>query len=231
MKQPRARTFIETTEKRGTQWCRVAIVTCRECSVNESLNIRAAKALLPPVAIAKKFHQRGWEIGANEHWDVCPACVEKRKIVHKKPDLKIVETIKETEKMKPDLTVVAEAPRAMSREDRRIIFENLNGVYLDEKRGYEAGWSDHKVAYDLGVPRAWVEQVREEMFGPVNTNSDMEEFKKGVAELGAIKAKIDSVVAKVEEFKRLANELELAMWADKIAKLEKLSNEVKKHIP
>lgn len=223
------RTFIETSEKRGTQWCRVAVVKCRDCGTIETLNIRAAKALLPPVAISKKFGQKGWEIGSNEHWDVCPSCVAIRDAAKSQKKLTIVETIKETA-MKPELSVIAQA-RTMERDDRRIIFEKLNEVYLDEKRGYDTGWSDHKIATDLGVPRVWVEQVRDEMFGPANTNPDMEEFKKGVAELGKIKAKLDTVVAKVEEFKRLANELELALWADKIAKLEKLGAEVKKHIP
>lgn len=61
--------------------------------------------------------------------------------------------------------VVVEPPREATKEDNRLIFAKLNDVYLDEKTGYSAGWSDEKVASDLGVPRAWVSRMREEHFG------------------------------------------------------------------
>ena len=73
--------------------------------------------------------------------------------------------------------------RQMQRDDRRIIFEKLNEVYLDEKQGYASPWTDDKVSKDLGVPRAWVSNVREEMFGPIATNSSIEEALKAVREV------------------------------------------------
>ena len=121
----------------------------------------------------------------------------------------------------------AEPPRTMSREDRRIVFEKLNGVYLDEKRGYDTGWSDHKVAIDLGVPRAWVEQVREEMFGPVNSNPEIQEFLEGVKALKAIRdqvTRIDTISAEIKA-------LNPASLTERIAKLEKLEALVRKSIP
>ena len=60
----------------------------------------------------------------------------------------------------------AEAPRTMTRDERRIIFEKLNDVYVSEKVGYMEDWNDEKVAKDLGVARAWVSGLREEMFVP-----------------------------------------------------------------
>ena len=61
--------------------------------------------------------------------------------------------------------VRAEAPRAMGKEDRRVIFAKINDVYLDEQSGYSKGWTDQKVADDLGVPVAWVAEIRERDFG------------------------------------------------------------------
>jgi hypothetical protein len=122
----------------------------------------------------------------------------------------------------------------MGREDRRIIFDKLNGVYLDERRGYDTGWSDHKVSTDLGVPRAWVEQVREEMFGPVNSNPDIEAFVKAVRELQEIKDQLAKMAAfrdQIEAIKVAIGGVNLASVLDRVAKLEKVATEVRKHIP
>lgn len=58
----------------------------------------------------------------------------------------------------------AEQPRLASMDERRIINQKLQDVYGE--RAYTAGWSDERVAKDLGVPRAWVAQIRELAYGP-----------------------------------------------------------------
>lgn len=228
-RHPRGRTFEEITEKHGAHWRRVAVIRCRHCGAHENLNLKMGVSLLPPAAIEKKFTQKGWVVGSNENWDTCPDCVSK----FSKPALKIVPK-EEVTPMKPEPKLVVAEPRAMQRDDRRIIFEKLNGVYLDEKRGYDPEWSDHRVATDLGVPRVWVEQVREEMFGPIATNPAIEDFMKGVQELRAysdrIKA-VEEVRKQVEEIRTMIGGLNLASMLDRLNKLEKLSVEVKKHIP
>jgi len=227
MRSKLARSFTERSEKHGNNYRVVAAVTCRECGVEDVIGIKAAAALMPPVAIAKKFAQRGWDIGQNEHWDTCPKCIAKKK---EKPSLKIVPKIEQA----VDNMIKADPPRTMSREDRRIVFEKLNGVYLDEKRGYDTGWSDHKVALDLGIPRAWVEQVREEMFGPINSNPDIEAFLKAARELQEIKTQIASLTAlrdQLENIRTAIGGVNLASVLDRVTKLEKTAAEVRKHIP
>lgn len=64
------------------------------------------------------------------------------------------------------LKPTAEPPEKMTKSDRRTICIKLEKVYIDENIGYSKGWNDEKVALDLGVPRAWVEFLREENFGP-----------------------------------------------------------------
>ena len=234
-KSPRGRGFKEASENIGGQWKRVAVIACRDCGKSENLGIKTAYGLLPPTAIEKKFSQKGWEIGSNDHWDVCPDCVAKRDA---KPVLKIVPKVteppaEEVAEVKPELVVAADKPRVMQRDDRRIIFEKLNGVYLDDKRGYDADWSDHKVATDLGVPRVWVEQVREELFGPVNTNVDIEEFMKGLAELALYKKQIEEFTKlkpQIEQLRALTQSVNLPSILERITKLEKLETIVKKHI-
>ena len=77
----------------------------------------------------------------------------------------------------------AEPPASPSREDRRVIFAKLQDVYIDERVGYSDGWSDQRVATDLGVARAWVKSIRDENFGPEASN---DETRRIIAEANAI---------------------------------------------
>lgn len=94
------------------------------------------------------------------------------------------------------------APKQMTREDRRIIFEKLNEVYGDEKSGYLEDWTDKAVANHLGVPFAWVATIRDENFGPVGSNSKIDETVakaiKLIEESKGIAAKLLSGVADLE---------------------------------
>lgn len=78
----------------------------------------------------------------------------------------------------PELNLVprAEQPASPTREERRIIFAKLEDVYEGEATGYSKGWSDHRVADDLNVPRAWVELIRSENFGDAQDNSEVRAF-------------------------------------------------------
>lgn len=115
----------------------------------------------------RKFSDMGWSVDMHKGKHFCPEC-------HAQPATK--------EPIMAPSTVVP-MPRQMSREDRRIVFEKLNEVYIDDKQGYASPWTDEKVSTDLGVPRAWVTNVREEMFGPVGSNSDIDKFLSEISEL------------------------------------------------
>ena len=77
----------------------------------------------------------------------------------------VVNTVVTTKKPVSEAISVT-PPREMSRADKRIIFSKLDEVYSDEKSGYSNGWSDQRVATDLGVPLAWVTEIRDDSFGP-----------------------------------------------------------------
>src|SRR5262249_4668120 len=95
------------------------------------------------------------------------------------------------------LQVVKDSGKVMTREDRRIIFEKLNDVYIDGKVGYGRGWTDEKVATDLGVPRAWVKLLREENFGDEVGNEDIRdqvnEARKVLADIKALQQHFEGV--------------------------------------
>jgi len=71
---------------------------------------------------------------------------------------------------------VVDPPPEMTREHRRLIFAKLHDVYIDEQRGYAEGWGDKKIAVDLGVPEAWVANIRAENFGDVKDNEEVRKF-------------------------------------------------------
>lgn len=119
--------------------------------------------------------------------------------------------------------VAVEPPREMSRDDRRVIFAKLNEVYIDESKGYDNGWSDHRVAVDLGVPRAWVASVREEMFGPDKSNAEARQLVQdgralkdemqgwAAAQMRAVTVLGDDLkafIVRIEEFGRKINSVE-----------------------
>jgi hypothetical protein len=178
-------------------------LTCGECGTEAELgrqNFGEEKALQ---LVPKKFAQKGWYVGARERDDRCPACLERVKASRAaRPALHLVPSTPETPAPveapmsatpKP---VVAEPPREMRRDDRRVIFAKLEEIYLDETRGYSAGWSDQRVAADLGVPRAWVSQIREENFGPGISEdatkfvTELREARQGLTQLTADMGKL-----------------------------------------
>lgn len=64
-------------------------------------------------------------------------------------------------------------PPEMTKEDRRIIFAEIDTHYLDETTGYATDYNDKRIAEGLKVPLAWVRTIREENFGP-EKSSDFE---------------------------------------------------------
>jgi hypothetical protein len=170
--------------------------------------------------VAKKFAEKGWEIGSNPQWDLCAGCKLKKE---KAPVLKV----------DPDSILKAETERSMAREDRRLIFEKMHAVYLDEARGYQSGWSDQRVATDMGVPRKWVEQVRSEMFGENGANAEMNEF---LAEAESLLTDARKSLTEAREHREKAEALfkeqniqsALNHISDRLGKIEKLAAEVRK---
>lgn len=215
-----ARKFTETTERYGSQWRTVARVHCRKCGVSDSVG-SSGSSLLPYNIITKKLEQRGWTIGANDQWDECPGCSHKQE--KKVTPLKVVQQ---------QIDKVSDKPREMSRDDRRVIFAKLDEVYLDEKRGYVSGWSDHKIATDMGVPRKWVELIRHENFGAIGTNEDMQVFlveaeafcqqaREALSEARKAREEVEAIL-KRQEF------LTLSTVSDRLGKVERLATEVRK---
>jgi hypothetical protein len=179
-----------------------AKVACSKCDAAAEITTQTGARRLPPDAIARKFRTRGWHIGHTAAKDRCPDCNGTPPPKHHQEEtmgMHNENTVVEIRAPRPGAS--DQAPREMTREDRRIIFAKLEEVYVDEATGYTKGWNDAAVASDLNCPRAWVETIRDENFGPQKAEQS--------AEVIELRGKIDFL---------LRADSELAQEAGRIAK-------------
>jgi hypothetical protein len=158
--------------------------------------------------ISRKLQQKGWRIGRRRGDHRCPRCLEVERLTKMGvPPASAFNQVNSKETMMSSTTVlppkklpaVADA-RPMTRDDKNIIYEKIKEVYLNDKVGYSDGWSDQRVASDLGVPRGWVATIRDEFFGDEITDQKTRERVKEAHEL---LAKIKVLVPAIEEARKL----------------------------
>jgi hypothetical protein len=111
-------------------------------------------------------------------------------------------------------------PQEMTKEDRRIIFAEIDMHYLDETRGYEAQYDDKRVAEGLKVPEAWVRTIREDNFGPERG----EAINSEIAKMAAAKEEIEKSITAMRD---LWGEINKTLDAF-VVRHNDLSNEAKK---
>lgn len=203
-------------------------IWCSRCSANEVIRIHGGVQTTQQGIAEKLFRQRGWSIGRRRKSDVCPHCVQRERDERAAKRLPTETNIIE---LKPIVTeekpmpvapvqispaqIAAAPPREMSRTDKRIIFNKLEEVYVDENVGYGAGWNDQKVATDLGVPLDWVRTLRDENFGPEGHSPEarivFDETRKMIDELRSEREKL---MVKANEL--TATAAKLALEADRL---------------
>lgn len=178
------------------------VATCRKCGVKEYFPRTGGT-----ISAQKFFQNKGWELGRGHHMDVCPAC---QKPVRKhEPKPKVTE-MKKTEEPSSsrwlDTLKKAEAPRTVSREDRKRIHEAIGLHYLDS--GYEPPWTDKLIAENLKVPQAWVAEIRDEFFGDEGSNDVFEKFRLETAAWMDEWRKLQTVCGQIDALRSLGDELD-----------------------
>lgn len=161
-----------STELTGRRWAYCIQCNTPGCNTTSAIFSKMSETLAQAKAPVT-FTRRGWTVGKGPHHDLCPTCTLAYKHQSKTP--KEVHMPTNVTPIKPS----AEAPTNMSKADRRVIFNKLEEVYIDENIGYSKGWDDQKVAVDLGVPRVWVEIVRDDNFGPNKSEEVTRIFEEG----------------------------------------------------
>jgi hypothetical protein len=180
-------------------------IRCSRCPAEDSVSANGP-ASLPSVAIARKFEAKGWTVSERSAGhDVCPKCVDEEKKLKREQSVKHEKSVAAV--VVPPTAPKAEPPPQMTREERRIIFEKLNEVYIDEKTGYAPEWGDGRVAEDLGVAVAWVRMMREENFGPA---ADNEEIRGLVKQAKACSDEVKKHADTLEHLKEQIRKLDAA---------------------
>jgi len=159
---------------------------------------------LPNEIVLKKFQQKNWEVGRDRNNDVCPDCLASRRhrkqreekmhdrnsvvagamdrlqtLAQQKPSYETAQAAIVAARH-PEKVTKAAVPevetRKMEVDERRVVFTKLNDVWAGGDMGYAAPWTDAAVAKDLGVPLAWVVEVRSLMFGEIRDNQDIRDI-------------------------------------------------------
>lgn len=192
-----ARRFPRETIQHGDKRVPAAKIECSKCG---SVAYHADTGLNDDVYFSKK----GWSVGRGPAADVCGECQKKAR-----PELKVVKA-EETPK-----------PREMTRDERLIIMDKIRDVHDGDR--YGTGWSDKKVAEDLGVPRAWVEDIRENVL--MFAGGHNAEYEAFMAEMAPIVADAKSLInsARVQLEK-------VAGLESRIAQLERVGRKVEKEL-
>jgi len=181
--------------------------------VNTQGNGRGVDYHIEHQFIARKLEMKGWRIGKSRTSHRCPRCFNAAKTaaIHKS-EKKIMSNKKEmlNSTSSSALQVVQENPRVMTREDRRIIFAKLNEVYDGDC--YSSGWTDEKVATDLGVPRAWVRVIREENIGDNDGNyeirAQIKEAQTALAQARAIEPDMRRLLGLMDKVEKSLAEIQ-----------------------
>ncbi|MCW8059285.1 hypothetical protein [Agrobacterium tumefaciens] len=178
------RIFPEVPISYGDKSTKAMQITCACCGAVAYFPYQAGVNRKPPIAATQHFQNKGWVVGSNPRKDFCP--------VHASPAKR-----KGQKAMADTVATIADKPREMSREDRRIINDKLDEVYA--KDAYKSPWTDAAVAKDLGVPRDWVAQVREQFFGPAGSNPLYDEFLKETAQMEVAFRTCEEATARAEK--------------------------------
>lgn len=163
-----------------------AKVTCDECGredVFPTTRIRNggnAKDINKGHAL-RKAHAQGWVKVKGKLR--CPTCEAKRKVVQ----MKVVEA-------KPK-----QAPREMTPKEKVQIYALLADVYDMDAGRYRKGDTDDVVAELIGVPPAWVAQIREADFGPGGSNDDIRTVEAALKKSSAALEKLGVDLSEAEK--------------------------------
>jgi hypothetical protein len=196
-----SRRFPRETIQMGDKRVPAAKIECNKC---QSVAYHADTGLNDDVY----FKRKGWTVGNGPAADVCGVCAGRKS----KPDLKVVPVV---------AMEVKDKPREITRDERLIIMDKIRDVHDGDR--YGAGWSDKKLADDLGVPRAWVEDIRENVL--MFAGGHNAEYEAFMAEMAPIVADAKSLInsARVQLEK-------VAGLESRIAQLERVGRNVEKEL-
>lgn len=184
------------------------VITCGQCGVKSTFK-QSSGSRMPGIAAAQYFRRHGWLVASKSKDDRCPSHAVRRKEIA--PVVKSTTPTPAPEPPKVEPPPKADMPKVMSREDKRLVFTSIAEVW-DDNIGYLDMATDASVAAGIGVPVAWVTQVRDDMFGPIPEANPLNKLvEEGEALLQEVKAKVTearAILAALAAFDVRVNSLE-----------------------
>ncbi|WP_246230945.1 hypothetical protein [Rhizobium oryzihabitans] len=113
------RIFPEVSIPYGDKSTKAMQITCACCGAVAYFPHQTGINRKPPIAATQHFQNKGWVVGSNPRKDFCP--------IHAAPAKR-----KGQKAMVDRVATIADKPREMSREDRRIINDKLDEVYAKD---------------------------------------------------------------------------------------------------
>jgi hypothetical protein len=169
-----------------------AIAQCAKCPQTGEVRLGQASSL-DSEGVGRKLRARGWTIGSQASGDLCPRCAgrngraltpqQKRAAYCRIADVPRA-------KSQEDAPMPAEPPKSPTIADRRKITDVLDVRYDDVHGRYRDAWSDDAVASTVGVPRAWVTDLRVLLYGEC---ADNEAASQRDAAIGALEAQVKAL--------------------------------------
>lgn len=196
--------FERTTVPNGGKPTRGFKIQCGHCGFNGAVPLNSSLSSENEAKIIqRKFEEIGWKIGKIQTQHRCPRCFSAIKNA----------AIVKSQRKENQVTQPQTQPREMQKEDKRLIFAKIHEVYGDNS--YLDNWTDAKVAIDLGVPRAWVKQVREADFGAEGGNEEIkasiEEAKKILADCKKVGEMFAPLLGRAEKIEKTMIEIEKSL--------------------
>lgn len=203
---------------------RVQVIRCTEKKCSRVMRTKAKGKLKPADVIMNMARRKGWKIDVNKKTAVCPNHAKEDKPKMRLEDLKQLKGNEEIAGVpvdnKDDKVVQPqivgqngkseEKPRELTQVFRRKIFREIDGSY--ENNRYVTGVTDKTIADELNVPRKWVEDIREEMFGPAGPNPEVVAISEQLVELARAATKLEieglKLAEEAEALRKKGQELE-----------------------
>lgn len=180
--------FEITRRLENGSWKESARFRCSRCDAHADFPLIRQTRAFNPEATIKKAAESGWEVKHGSGRAECPRCLAARKQRAKG----------EAPNKQPAEVIMLKPVAAPLTPDQRLKIRALLDKHFDDGAGrYLDGYSDHKIAEDLRLPRVHVETIREAAYGAIRVPPEMEAAEKAVAALEGKLAPTEKVLAEL----------------------------------
>jgi hypothetical protein len=179
------------------RWTERARFVCARCEGKAEFPLIRQSRAFNPEATIKNAAAAGWSVKHGSTRAECPRCVRERSQRAKG----------ESPGPKAEVIMLQPVPKPLT-GDQRLRIRALLDKHFDDSAGrYLDGYSDHRIAEELKLPRVHVETIREAAYGAIRVSPEMEAAEKAVAALEARMQPAEKVIAEVERLLKEARAL------------------------